>query len=517
MQKFARYAATALCALLAADPVLAQRGTDWMTNGYDPQRSSWVRSDGKISPETMRKPGFELLWKLKLDDSPRQLNTLTPPALLDFYIGYRGFRTLAFFGVSSDRVVAVDVDLGRLEWETKYGGAAAAGTQPSPGRLTSAVTRPTTTYYPPFFQARGAGRATPAKSGVGAPDAGAVTIKPDSGVRRQPAAKKKAAATTPDAYAARIQYVLALSGDGKLHSLWVSNGNEPDPPLQFVPPGANAEGLVAWGNTAYVATTNGCGGVDNGVWSLDLKSRNVNRWKSGGPVAGTFGFAVRPDGTLFAAAGSELAALSQGTLKPVATYKANGMEFTSSPVMFEFKGKDLIAVAANDGRLLLFDAGALGKGPLDKTEPSANPHYAVGSLTSWQDPAGVRWVLAPTSNALAAWKVVDKNGAMGWERGWTSTEMVSPLPPVVIDGVLFALSSGEFHSPDAKLSAAERARKSKPAVLYALDPLSGKEMWTSGTTIASFVHSGGLSAGGGRIYVATYDGVEYAFGFPMEH
>jgi hypothetical protein len=102
---------------MVVESVLAQRGTDWMTNGYDPQRSSWVRSDGKISPETMRKPGFDLLWKLKLADAPRQLNTITPPALLDFYIGYRGFRTLGFFGVSSDRVVAVDLDLGRVEWE----------------------------------------------------------------------------------------------------------------------------------------------------------------------------------------------------------------------------------------------------------------------------------------------------------------------------------------------------------------------------------------------------------------
>src|SRR5207248_366688 len=198
---------------------------------------------------------------------------------------------------------------------------------------------------------------------------------------------------------ARVQYVLALTGDGKLHSLWVSNGNEPDPPTQFLPPGAHGEGLIAWGNTAYVATTNGCGGVDNGVWSLDLKSRNVNKWKSDGAVAGAFGFAVRPDGTLFAAAGGELAALAQGTLKPVAGYKAGGVAFTSSPVMFDFNGKDLIAVAAKDGRLLLFDTGALSKGPLDKTEPSASPDHPVGSMTTWRDAAGVRWVLAPTKTA----------------------------------------------------------------------------------------------------------------------
>ena len=89
---------------------------------------------------------------------------------------------------------------------------------------------------------------------------------------------------------------------------------------------------------------------------------------------------MRPDGTVYVAAGEELASLAPATLKPVSGYKAAGLAFTSSPVIFEFKGKDLIAVAGNDGRLLLFDAAALAKGPLDKTEPSASPAYEVGSL-----------------------------------------------------------------------------------------------------------------------------------------
>ena len=48
-------------------------------------------------------------------------------------------------------------------------------------------------------------------------------------------------------------------------------------------------------------------------------------------------------------------------------------------------------------------------------------------------------MLAPASEALVAWKVVEKNGEPGWEKGWTSGAMVSPLPPVVIDGVLNVL------------------------------------------------------------------------------
>jgi outer membrane protein assembly factor BamB len=67
------------------------------------------------------------------------------------------------------------------------------------------------------------------------------------------------------------------------------------------------------------------------------------------------------------------------------------------------------------------------------------------------------------------------------------------------------------------MSAADRAKRSKNAVLYALDLTTGLELWNSGTSIQSFVHSGGLSEGGSRVYVAGFDGTQYAFSFPMEH
>ena len=83
----------------------------------------------------------------------------------------------------------------------------------------------------------------------------------------------------------------------------------------------------------------------------------------------------------------------------------------------------------------------------------------------------------------------------------------------IVNGVVFALSSGEFRSSDALAT----AKRSSKAVLYALDSATGKELWNSGDAITSFVHSGGLAAGGGRVYVGGHDGTQYAFGFPMEH
>src|SRR5262245_50025671 len=135
------------CAIVWTSVVKAQGrgGTDWMTSNGDAQRSSWVRADAKISTESLQKPGFQFLWKLKLKNEPRQLNSLTPPSTLERLIGYRGFRMLGFVGGSSDNIFTIDTDLGRMEWEKKLVSTAPAqvGTLTCPGGMTTGVVRPT--------------------------------------------------------------------------------------------------------------------------------------------------------------------------------------------------------------------------------------------------------------------------------------------------------------------------------------------------------------------------------------
>lgn len=538
------YAVAGLGFLVATQAGYAQRGgNDWMTSGYDAQRSHWVRNDPKISVLSLGKPGFELVWKLDLAERPRQLNSLTTPVLLDFYISYRGFRTLAFLTTSTDAVIGIDSDLARIEWQGKYGSGAAgaSGTIECPGGISSA-TRPTIIAYPPAPTGRGFGRGSPAKSGVGEPHEGAVTLQllaarrppsPPPTPAAKPGSRGRATAP-PSPFAPRIQWVNLLGADGKFHSLYVSNGEEPKSPIAFLPGGANTHGLTVFDNNAYVATTNGCGGADNGIWSLNVNSGQVNRWKAPSDIAGSAGPAVRPDGTLFVTTtGGELVALEEGTLKQKASYSTGGPKFTSSPVMFSFNERDLIAAASNDGRLHLADSENLAT-PLAKSPVYSSADYAIGALASWYDPSGTRWILsaaggpaaggsgfeqngAVTNGAIVAWKVVDQNGKPSLQPGWVSRDMTSPLTPIIVNGVVFAVSSGEYRTSDPAMSAAERAKRSKPAVLYALDGETGKELWNSGDMITSFVHSGGLSAGGSRVYVAGHDGTQYAFGFPIEH
>src|SRR5262249_32983280 len=133
----ARVVATGLLGLFvwigAAQAQFGRGAGDWMTSGNDAQRSSWIRNDGKISRESLQKPGFEFLWKVKLDANAKE--SFAPPVLLNSYIGYRGFRSLAFVGLTSNKVVGIDTDLGKIEWQQQLPGGGASG--PCAGLLTS--------------------------------------------------------------------------------------------------------------------------------------------------------------------------------------------------------------------------------------------------------------------------------------------------------------------------------------------------------------------------------------------
>ena len=523
--------ACVLSSIGIAEAQFGRGGAEWMTAGSDAQRSSWIPSDFKISKTSLEKPGFQFLWKVKLTNDAVQLNSLTPAVLMDRYIGYRGFRSLAFLGGSSNSLFAVDTDLARIEWQTRPPlPAPPAGSPGCPGGLTANLARPTSVEYPPSGASGGGlgGRGGPARSGVGEAGEGAVTIP-----AALAAAAAGARAPNPVPNIRPLAVIYAVTGDGMLRTLYISNGQEAGEAIPFLPPNSNARGFIVLGDTAYAATES-CKGASSGVWALDLVSRKVSRWQPAtGAVAGSAGPAFGPDRTVYVTTtAGAVAALDPGTLQTMQTYSA-GSEFTSSPIVFPYRGKNLIAAATRDGRIHLLDSASLGSKALFGTPAYSTAGFEPGALATWQSVDGVRWLLAAasgppspgfapangavTNGAIAAWKVSERNGAISLDPGWTSRDMLSPLTPIIINGVVFAVSSGEFRSDGVALSASERARRSSPAVLYALDAASGKVLWDSGKTVTSFVHSGGLSGGPSQLYLDTFDEKLYAFGFPIEH
>lgn len=362
-----------------------------------------------------------------------------------------------------------------------------------------------------------------------------------------------------------VDPIYAMATDGFLHTIRASNGSDAVPPVPFIPPSAKPASLLYVDGIVYTSTSGECGAAPNAVWALDLsaKERKVSTWKTGGAgVAGSSGPALGTEGTLYVAVGPDrrtavsparqgtgvsnsVVALDRKTLERKDWFTAEGADFNASPAVIRHKDKDLVVVTGDDGRLYLLDGASLGgadhKTPLYVTEK----YTAAGAgtaLATWEEDGGTRWIVttsagsgssAPAGRAaggrgsaaagsqpggyLIAFKLVDQNGKLSLERGWTSRPLVAPLAPIVVNGIVFAASSGEHKgAPGAQLTAPQRAQRSVPAVLYALDPASGKELWSSGKTITSFARAG-LSAGAGQVYLVTYDNTLYAFGIPMEH
>jgi hypothetical protein len=535
------------------------RGGEWTTTAGDAQRTAWVRTDARLTREAVQEGQFAFLWKMKLDNESRQWSSLTEPILLDRLIGYRGFKALGFVGGSADRLFAVDTDLGRPYWTTHVTYAAATGGTPAsswdcPGGLLATPSQ-RTRLAPSTFGDDGDGDSgSGAKSAVGEPGKGAAVLSERPAAAEPPARPRDVAPPAPTSKVLApipfggVDPLYVMGSDGMLRTLRVSDGAMTEPMVPFLPPSARPSSLTFIDGVIYTSTSHGCGAAPNGVWALDLTADNaVKTWGSGGAqVAGNAGPSFGTDGTIYVATTADastppspdanrVVALDRATLQPKDWLATDGADFNASPVVFKHQDRELVAVSGNDGRLYLLDTASLG-GADHRTPLHVTAKYSAagagGGLATWED-RGTRWIAAsvvggPTaglafnSNGLApagsivAFKVVDAGGKLSLAPAWRSPNLVSPLAPLVVNGMVFAVSSGEDRAGPATLSAAQRRRRSAPAKLYVLDAASGKPLWNSGLTITATARAR-MAAGSGQVYLVTDDNQLYAFGIPMEH
>lgn len=521
------------CLLTIAGLAAAQGrgGGAWTTAGNDAQRTSSVPSDAKISVTAMQTPGFKLLWKVKANNEARQGVSLSQALTLDRYIGYRGFRSYAFFGGTSNNAITLDTDLGRIEWTRHFvTPAPPAGTAACPGGMTAGISRPTSLAEAAAGGGVGGGRGRGggAQSAVGQPGDGAVQVAAAlaaaSGRAGRAGGRGRGAGPRPGPFPGNSLF--AVTSDGMLHTVLISNGEDSGPPIRFLPANANATGLIFTENDVIAATRNNCGGAPNGVWAMDLTAKTVRTWKTnGGSAVGT---AFTPDGTIFVSTGDgeygatsysdSVVALDPKDLHMTDHFSPGKSEFTSAPVVFNHGGRDLVAAANRDGKIYLLDSKSLGgadhKTPLAVSTAVGN--VITGDLSTFEA-AGTRWILAPvaggvnsathfagvngtvTNGAVAAFKVVDQSGKPSLQPAWVSRDLTNPLTSLIINGVVFATSGGNAQHP---------------AVLYALDGGSGKELWNSGNSITSYSRAP-VSGGSSQMYLSTADSTIYTFGFEL--
>lgn len=448
------------------------------------------------------------------------MHSLFPPLVIGRVNTSGGAKQIALEAGVSDNLWAIDADRGEILWHRHF-------EYPPPAR----AGRPTDPLCP------GGQTATPV---IGPPDA--------SGART----------------------VYALAGNGALHSLNLADGEEAAPPIPFGYPNGKAYALNLWNRVIFTTTSQGCAGNPNQMWALNLddpdhKVMTFNP-RSGG-LWGRQGAAIDSTGTAWAPTGDGVydpanqrygngligAAVADGRLKLKDWYiptnwawmQKKDLDMQVTPAIFTYKGRELMATGSKECRVYLLDTKAAGgenhQTPLIRTPLLCNEeaNFASagiwGSMATWEDAKGTRWVLTPfwgpvdpefktpisygpvRHGAIVAFKLEEKNGKLQLTPVWMSRDMDQAEPPVVANGVIFAYGSGENTAqayPDRGLqdSSPLRIKASGHAVLYALDAETGKELYASGDTISTFAHFTGLSVANGHVYLGTYDSVLYCFG-----
>jgi outer membrane protein assembly factor BamB len=487
-------------------------GFDWPTTGADAQRTAWLRLDPNISADNLAKPGFEFLWREKLENTPRLSASLSQGVTMN---GLIGFTPASFVTGASNNVFAVDNDTGYPVWHRHLDAPLPAPTATCPGGVTGAAGRVVSLVREPLQLPAPAAPGRGYRGGTGDPGEGVPMeiARRDGGAALRGTPSPIPAARGGGVFAGRYTGpVYVVSSDGTLHALGQVSGKDIERPAPFLPPNARYSDLTAIGDTLYTSTSRECGGVPDGVWAiaLDPKSKTVTSWKtSGGSPVGNLAFTA--SGRIIVAIGAgkvtpggyanAIVALDAKTLQPVDWFTSSAADFVATPVVISHGGRELVAAAARDS-IYLLDAAALG-GSNHSTPlfASSGTTHAPDALASFEQPAGTPWLLVPSSRGVTAFRVVQEGGKVSLQQGWSSREIAAPTAPIVVNDVVFAAASG---------------RPQGAAVLYALDARSGKELWNSGKTMMSYVPPGNLWASNSQVHVGTHDGTVYAFGYALE-
>jgi outer membrane protein assembly factor BamB len=542
--------------------------SDWPTPYADAQRTSWLQSDPNITVESLSKPGFELQWSSKLDNQRRGSHGLTQGVtasgvtlFVPASIVAGSSNKLYLLDNDTGYVIWSRTFEGALPTPS---GACSGGVTAAPTRIVSGAAPPAAPVGAPPPAGRGnqqgyrsllgePGQGIPVEPRGGGPPRGAPAGPARQGAAPAPAAQGRgdgggipgAPNVVSGAGTQRVMVGYAVAADGQLHVVGLQSGKDLQKPAPFLPANSQWSNPVAVGTMMYAATSGNCAGAPNGVYAIDLDAPDnkpvVSYRTNGGSVVGAVAFSS--DGnTLLAAIGpgsvtgngkaNAIVALDPKTLQLKDWFAQPTAEFVTGPTVFRHGTKDIVAAATKDGRVILLDAASLGGAnhatPLVASSPliSSGGAISADALSTWARVAAAtapadssaRWILVPVSGrpsarttngairngAVVAVRVREDNGTFSLEPEWTSSDLTSPATPIIVNGVVFALSSGR---------SAAAGRAGSPAVLFAHDGLSGKALWNSGKSMTVSASPGSFWSALSQVYIGADDGTVYAFGF----
>ena len=539
--------------------------SDWLTWGYDQERSGWNRAETSLSKDNVS--GLVLLWSAQLPTKPREiaLSTLTAPLVVEGVTTSQGIRTLVFVVGSDDVVFAIDADSGKVVWQKSF-----------PNTLTP--------LQPASWLCSNTQNATP-------------VIDKQKGI------------------------IYLNTSDGNLRGLSLSTGDERVAPAEFVTPFARNWSLNLIDDVIYSPTARGCGGAIANISALDVSDparlrlsrlytsggRPAGAWGRGGVVRGPKGIVTQTaDGLYDPGAGiygETVMTLAPKQLRIVDSFTPSNWKYLNSrdldfgstgPVVFPFQGRTLVATIAKEAVMYLLDANALGgpdhSTPLYQSARLGNDEEMLGGRGVWGamatavDRQGRRFLYVPMwgppsksappfafsygdapKGSIMAFQVAGEGDKLSLIPTWISRDMHVPDPPVVANGVVYAIQTGEntIQNPrpggdvrvdpgaaggaargglgappgqagaaqgtapgagrggpggaEAAAAAAQAAAKFRATpvsnlVLYAFDAETGKQLYSSEKIIPGWVHYSEPVVAAGKVFVVTWDAHVYAFG-----
>jgi hypothetical protein len=516
-QRSAKAFAAAVRLAVFLVPGFAAAQNEWLTWGHDPQRTGWNPSETVLTKDNVSR--LEVKWKAQLPTAPREevLSTLTAP-LIVIVNGPRGPVTRAFVVGSDNTVYAIDSDRGEVTWQRRF-----------PNPLTAST--------PADYRCSNTQNATPVIDKA----AGMIYVSMSDGKLRGLSLVDGEDRMPPAVFTAPFARNWSLNLiDGVIYSPTArgcANTRTRFTALDLTDPGRRTQDF-------YTSA------------GVPPSSRNredpSGAWGRGGLVLGPKGvYAQTADGPYDPASGQfgeTVVAVSLKDFHLVDSYTPANWEYLNkkdldigsvSPVIFPFEKWTLVGSVGKESVISLLDANNLG-GADHHTSLFQSPRWGNdeeklhdrgvwGAMATWQDSQGKRWLFMPMEGppakaapkfkysygnpeqgSIMAFEVgVDSdNGKPMLEPVWISRNLHAPDPPVVANGVVYALQTGK----DATETRSVGELPGTNAVLYALDAETGQQLYSSEKLIDSFTHFSEPVVAGGKVYICTWDGKVYAFG-----
>src|SRR5258705_7521522 len=100
--------------------------SDFLAEGVDNGRTGWVRDEKVFTPANVG--SMKVLWKLKLESTPRAMHNLFAPLVAEKVNTPQGVREIGIVAGVSDDMFGIDVATGQQIWHTHFDG----GPSPAP-------------------------------------------------------------------------------------------------------------------------------------------------------------------------------------------------------------------------------------------------------------------------------------------------------------------------------------------------------------------------------------------------